>query len=372
MRADAGRAFRGAALRAVLIALLILLAVPALAEETLLEKWGLDDLARESEALGGVDVRTLAEQLLTGELPFNEATVRHLLRRFVEGLRRSLTEALRLLAAPALACLAMRALLPDGEGGALRLVCRLSCAAALMGRFSALRVVAENALRASSRIIDTAAPVLATALNFTGTAGRAAILTPSAAICARLLTSVLGGAGLSLCSAAAAVAAGANLSDQFRLDRLFDVMRRFTAWLIGVTLAGFVGLLALQGLLASGQDALTARALRRAIQTALPVVGGEVSDSAGVLLGSAIAARNAVGVAGMLAAAGVCVAPVARLSLASLSLRLAAAAMEPVCDPGIVRVTGSFAAMAQLLASICAGGVLMSVLCLGGCLALAG
>ncbi len=349
----------------------MLLVASALAEASLLERWGFDGLARQCEALGGAKLKPMAEKLLTGELGLDGATVLRGLRRFAAELRRALTRTLRMLAAPALASLALRALL-GREDGAVRLVCRLGCAAKLMEQFVTLRAVAQAALEASAHIIDAAAPVLATALTFTGSAAKAGILTPSAALCARLLTQALKNAALPMCGVTAVVAAASNLSDRFRLNRLFDLLRGAVTWGVGVTLAGFVGLMALQGLLASGQDALTARALRRAIQTALPIVGGEVSDSAGALLGSAIAARNAVGVAGMLAAVSVCVMPIARLALSSLSLRLAAAALEPVCDPGIVRVAAQFAQLSQLLVAVCAGGTLMSVLCLGACLALAG
>ncbi len=347
-------------------------AFTAVAETSLLDRWGLDNLAHESENLGGPDVNALARRLLAGEFSIAPSTIQRVLRRFASGLRRTLTQLLRLLAAPVLASLALRALLAKGDGSAPRLVCRLACAVLLMARFASLLNIARSALDASVRIVDVASPVLASALTFTGSSAKAAILTPSAAICARLLSGVLRDAGLPLCSAAAAVAAGANLSERFQLNRLFDLMRRLTTWGVCTTMAGFVGLLAVQGLLASGQDALTARALRRAIQAALPVVGGEVSDSAGVLLGSAIAARNAVGVAGMLTSMGVCTAPVARLAMASISMRLAEAAMEPICEPGMVRVVGSFASLARLLAAICAGGMLMTALCLGACLALAG
>ena len=349
-----------------------MLSACALAEASLLEQWGFDDLARSSEAMGGMDIRSVAEKLMTGELPVDAPSLRRVARRLAICLKSALTRTLRLLAAPALAGLAIRALLPEGEGGPVMLVCRLGCAALLTGQFAELRDVARQALDASVRMLDAAAPVLATALTFTGSAAKAGILTPSAAICARLTAVILRDAGLPLCGAAAAVAAGANLSDRFRLNGLFDALCRFIAWGVGAVMAGFVSLMALQGLLASGQDALTARALRRAIQTALPIVGGQVSDSAGVLLGSAIAARNAVGVAGMLAALGVCAVPIARLALASMALRLAAAALEPVCDAGIVAVTGKFAALARLLTALCVGGVMMSVLCLGACLALAG
>lgn len=341
------------------------------AEESLLDRIGVDELARQSEALGGVDVRALCKALMTGRLPVNGEAIRSALRRLLKGLRRALTEALSLLAAPVLASLVLRAI-SDGDDHGIQLVCRMGCAALLSERFIEARSVAAGALNASSKLIDAAAPALATALTLTGSAGKAAILTPSAALCAKLTADVLNRIGLPLCGVIAIVAAAANLSERFRLDRLFSLLTRWANGSVGLLLAGFVGLMALQGLLVSGQDALTARALRRAIHAALPVIGGEVSDSAGALLGSAIAARNAVGVAGMLAAMGVCAAPLAKLALSSLSLRLAAAALEPIADPGVTRVAGAFAEVHRLLLAISAGGMLMSVLCLGACLAMAG
>ena len=367
MRADAGGTVRALALCAALI---VALSTAALAEGDLFARFGVDALSRQSQALGGVDVRALCESLLTGKLGLDEDWMNDALRRFAASLKRALTDALTLLAAPVLASLALRSLI-DG-GGAIGLVCRMGCAALLTERFVRARAVAAAALDASAKLIDAAAPVLATALTLTGSAGKAAILTPSAALCAKLISDVFSDAGLPLCGVVAIVAAAANLSDRFQLNRLLALMKRGLNWAVSLTLGAFVGLMALQGLLASGQDALTARALRRMIQAALPVIGGEVSDSAGALLGSAIAARNAVGVAGMLAVMGVCAAPLARLAVSSLSLRLAAAALEPVADPGVVKIAAGFADAHQLLLAISAGAALMSVLCLGACLALAG
>ncbi len=321
-------------------------------------------------ALGGADVRAILEKLLAGDLFVESLSVVDWTARFLGKLRTGLTDVLVTLAAPALVGLMLRALLGSAEGGGgLTLLCRLGCAAILMERFMYARTIAEAALAASASLVDTAAPVLASALALAGSGG-AAILTPSATLCAKLITDALRGAGLPLCGVAAAVAACADLSDQFKLTRLFALLRRGVGLGVRLLMAAFVGLLTVEGLLVGGQEVAVSQAMRRVIRTALPFVGGEISDSAGALLGSAMAVRRAIGAAGLAAAVSVCALPLIRLSLGMMSLKLAAAVLEPLCDPGVARVTGRFADVLAMLLALCAGAATLSALCLGASLAL--
>ena len=331
---------------------------------------GLDALSERSVSLGGVDVRALLEKLITGDISVESMSVADWTGRFLGKLRTGFTQTLAAVAVPALVGLLLRALLGTSEGGgAVTLLCRLGCAAILMERFVYGRTIADAALNASANLVDAAAPVLTSALALAGSGG-AAILTPSATLCAKLITDALRGIGLPLCGVAAAVAACADLSEPFRLNRLFALIKRGVVWGVRLMMAGFVGLLMIQGLLVGGQDVAVSQVMRRVIRTALPFVGGEISDSAGALLGSALAVRRAIGAAGLIAAVSVCAVPIVRLVLGMLSLKLAAAVLEPLCDPGVARVTGRFADVASMLLALCAGAATLSALCLGASLAL--
>ena len=121
-----------------------------------------------------------------------------------------------------------------------------------------------------------------------------------------------------------------------------------------------------------GQDAVSVRAIQRALRSMLPIVGGEVSDSAGALLASALSVRNLAGVAGMVAVVGGSLAPILRLAVAALSLNLAAAVLEPVADAGVTRIIASYGELNKLLLAICVSGTLLAVLMLGACLSMAG
>ena len=307
---------------------------------------------------------------MSGELRLDADAVEKALHRFGDTVREGLLETLLALAAPVLASLAARALLGEKGEGAIALLCRAGCLSMLMGRFFEARGICAGTLENTLKLTNTAAPVLASAMTIAGSAERAAILTPSTALCAGLIEALLRDLALPLCTIAAAVAASANLSQRFRLNRLFVLLRDTVNRGVRLMLSGFVGLMAIQGLLASGTDALSARAIRRAIQSALPIIGGEVSDSAGALLATGMAVRGVAGVAGILALAAASAEPMLRLAAASFSLRLSAAALEPVADPGMARIIGHFSDLMRMLLAICAGGTLLAVLTLGACLAI--
>lgn len=339
---------------------------------TVLERTGVGEMLSQAEVLGAKEIRVVVDKAMRGELAFDADALRRVLARLTRALKRGLTNALAALAAPVLAWLAYRLLAGDERGGAMALLCRMSCAATLMRRFVSAHGIAASSLSASVRMVNAAAPVLASALTLTGYGARAAILTPSTALCAGLIDDALRTVGLPLCAAAALIAAAGNLSERFRLNRMFDLVRGGVDWGMRAIMAGFAGMMALQGLMTAGQDAASGRVVRRAMQSILPLVGGELSDSADALLASAVAARNAAGAAGMLAMIGVCAIPFARLVAAALSLRLAAAVLEPVADAGVTRVIGQYAALTQTLAALCACAAMLGMLTLGACLAFAG
>ncbi len=333
---------------------------------------GFDDFAALAEALGGLDAAAIMKRAMTGELKFNLDDARQMARRFCARVKGAFLETLAALAAPVLAGLALRALLGGYEvGGSVALMCRLACASLLMARYARDGGIAREALSAAARLTEAISPVLAAIMAMTGAAGTTRVLSPSAVLCAEVIRRVLGEIALPLCGVAAVVAASANLSDHFQLNRLFAMLGRAVTALVRLSMAGFAGLMALEGLLAAGQDGVAVRVVGRALQGALPVIGAQLVDSAGVLADSAALLRGSVGIAGMAAVLAACASPAIRLAVSMLSLQIAAAVLEPVADTGVVRLIGHFSQLSRLLLAICAGCALLCVLLVGACLGLA-
>lgn len=355
-------------------ALLLLLHPAALAAEpaeALLDRIGFSDLEALSDSLGGPDVRETARAVLSGELPITRDLPAMVLRQLGEAVKGALLPALSVLAAPVLAALSLGMAL-GADSGPLTLLCRLSAVYGLGRQCAAAMAVARDGMRVAVRIADTAAPVVAAALTLTGRPAAGTTLTPLSAICADAVGNGLIGLGLPLCGVAAIVAAGGNLSERFRLDRLFRLICGAVTWSVGMMIAAFVGVMALQGRLAATRDGVSSQTLRQALRGLVPLIGGSVSDSAGALAETAAAVRGAVGVTGLMILLETAARPALKLGGHMLSLKLASAFLEPVADPGITRIAACYAQIARVLLALYAGSAMLTALLAGAGLGLLG
>ena len=100
-------------------------------------------------------------------------------------------------------------------------------------------------------------------------------------------------------------------------------------WAVTLTLTSvlllFVGYLTVSGVIAGTADAASIKAAKFTVSSVVPVVGGILSDAAETVLAGAGILRNAIGVFGMLAVLGMCVAPFLQLGVHYLMYKAAAA-----------------------------------------------
>ena len=94
---------------------------------------------------------------------------------------------------------------------------------------------------------------------------------------------------------------------------------------------GFGIFLTLSGAIAGSADALAVKTTRTVISTALPIVGGILSDFSGSLLGAATLVQQSAGAFILVGICAVCIAPVALLLGQLLCYKAAAAAAELLC-----------------------------------------
>jgi len=111
----------------------------------------------------------------------------------------------------------------------------------------------------------------------------------------------------------------------FGLEQL-SKLRDFLKWLLvsGVKLLmwSYSAILTMTGLISGSLDGQKLRSLRSAIAGMVPVVGNIVSEASASLLSAASILRTGVGLYGMLAVFGICLAPFFRMALQYLLLRL--------------------------------------------------
>lgn len=94
--------------------------------------------------------------------------------------------------------------------------------------------------------------------------------------------------------------------------------------------------MSLEGTLSSSVDGLTAKTTKAVVSSAIPVVGKILGDAVDTVLGCGIILKNAIGVVGVIIVLGICIMPIIKLSVLTLSYKLLATVVEPISDKKIV------------------------------------
>lgn len=108
------------------------------------------------------------------------------------------------------------------------------------------------------------------------------------------------------------------------LRRIASGIKKVVTWALTAALVLFTGYLTISGAAATSADALTLQVTRTVISTAVPVVGGIISQASGSVLSGAGLLKNSIGIFGMLAVLATCLTPFLRLAVQYLLYKITA------------------------------------------------
>lgn len=143
-----------------------------------------------------------------------------------------------------------------------------------------------------------------------------------------------------------------NISDKIQIGKIAKFFKSSVIWIIGIVLTIFVGLLSLEGTLSSSIDGLTAKTAKAAISNLIPIVGKALGDSIDTVLGSAVILKNAIGFVGILVIISICIIPIVKLSILSLTYSVASALSQPIADEKVVKLLEQFSDTFKILLGI--------------------
>ncbi|MBE5820538.1 MAG: hypothetical protein E7310_07005 [Clostridiales bacterium] len=137
-----------------------------------------------------------------------------------------------------------------------------------------------------------------------------------------------------------------NISDKVQIGKISKFLKSSVIWVLGTAITIFIGVLSLEGTLTSSVDGLSAKGIKAVAANVIPVLGKALSDSVDTVLGCTILLKNAVGVVGMVVIVSICIIPIIKLSVLTISYNLTTAIAEPIADKRIVKlleqITGTF------------------------------
>ena len=141
-----------------------------------------------------------------------------------------------------------------------------------------------------------------------------------------------------------------------QINKLSKCFKSSIVWILGIVLTVFVGFLSIEGTLTSSVDGLTAKTAKAAVSNFIPVVGKILGDAVDTVIGCSTVLKNAVGVVGIIVVIGICILPIIRLSILTISYYLTSAVCEIIADERIVKLleqmAGSFKILLAILFSV--------------------
>ena len=130
-----------------------------------------------------------------------------------------------------------------------------------------------------------------------------------------------------------------HLTKEEYLSQMAELLEKAAGWVLKSILAVVIGFNTIQGILSPVIDSLKNTAFSRVAQM-IPGIGNIAGSVTDVLLGSAILIKNGVGAAALIVMILLCMAPLLKLGILVVILKLAAALIQPVSDK---RMTGCVA-----------------------------
>ena len=98
------------------------------------------------------------------------------------------------------------------------------------------------------------------------------------------------------------------------------------------------------------------------LQQKLPIVGKILGDAVDSVLGCGIILKNAVGIVGVIIIIGICIAPIIKLTLLTISYKILAVVSEPVADEKIIKLFEQIGDVFKILLAILASVAVLIII----------
>ena len=200
--------------------------------------------------------------------------------------------------------------------------------------------------------MNTLIPVLVSLMLYTGSITTTSILEPIILFLINFIGNLIQNILIPIILIIASISIISKISDQVQVAKLSKFLKSSTLWFLGIILTIFVGIVSLEGTLASSVDGITAKTAKSIVSSAVPVVGKILGDVVDSVLGCGIILKNAVGFVGVVIIISICIVPILKLSVLTISYKLVASISEVIADTKIVKLLDEMGDIFKILLGI--------------------
>ena len=222
----------------------------------------------------------------------------------------------------------------------------------VMSNFSDIINLVKDTTTNLIGFMNTLIPVLISLMLYTGSITTTSILEPIILFMINFIGNLIQNVLVPLILIITAISIISKISDKVEIGRISKFLKSSTVWFLGTILTIFVGVVSLEGTLASSVDGITAKTAKAIVSSAVPVVGKILGDVVDSVLGCGLILKNAVGFVGVIIIIGICIMPILKLAVMTVSYKIVASISEVVADAKIVKLLDEIADIFKLLLAI--------------------
>ena len=163
----------------------------------------------------------------------------------------------------------------------------------------------SSVLSSSSNFMLTYIPVLAGVMAAEGQASSATVFSSVMMIAIELMSQAATGLLLPFLSTVLGFSAAGGINPDLKLEKLTDGIKKVVIWLLGLIMTLFIGILSLQSSISVSSDSVALKAVRFAVSSSVPFVGGAVSDALATVKTSVQLIKSGIGSFGIIAGASI-------------------------------------------------------------------
>lgn len=179
-------------------------------------------------------------------------------------------------------------------------------------------------------------PLLITLMMYTGSITTSSVVEPIILFMINFIGNIIQNLIIPFVLVLTSLVIISKISDKVHIDKLSKFFKSGIVWFLGIVLTVFVGVVSLEGTLSSGVDGITAKTTKAVVSSAIPVVGKILGDAVDTVLGCGIVLKNAVGLVGVVIVIGICIMPILKLFVLSVSYKLLSTVVQPIADEKII------------------------------------
>ncbi|MGN0819537.1 MAG: stage III sporulation protein AE [Christensenellaceae bacterium] len=207
--------------------------------------------------------------------------------------------------------------------------------------------------------VDAAIPVMLTLIVAGGGNASAKVLSPSVAFLIKGIVFVIEKIFTPIVILLFLFVVITSFSNNIKVTKARDFLKSCFKWVIGITVILFNFFITVEGITTSLYDGVSVKALKYALQSSVPIIGGIVNGGFDVTVASVLLIKNAVGMFCLISILFVSLTPILKIAALMLFLRLLSAVCEPIGDVKITQFLSGSADVLGYLNAIC----ILSMLC---------